>query len=129
MGLTPEQIAGLMAKKRTKGLYEEKLTFLYSDSDEAGVDVAETWPVEFGQKNATTLYQGFSNAAKKLDMEDAVDIVNRDGHVYILVKTRVAIVMAEADSGNASQNGNGPAVEDNSEPVEADASDVGEELV
>jgi hypothetical protein len=102
MGLTPEEIAGLMAKKRTKGLYEEKLVFLYNDTDEAGVDVAETWPVEFGAKTATTLYQGFSNAAKKLDMEDSVDIVNRDGHVFILVKSRVALVLADMDT-----NGNG----------------------
>lgn len=94
MGLTPEQIKGLMAKKRTKGIYDERLMEVY-ESDEAGVDVAETWPVDFSEKNATTLYQGFSNAAKRLEMEDAVDIVNRDGHVFILVKTRVALVLAE----------------------------------
>lgn len=99
MALTPEQIAGLLAKKRVKGLYEEKLTELYSDSDEAGVDVAETW-LEFVGKNATTLYQGFNNAAKKLGLEDAVDIVNRDGHVFILVKTRVAVVMADLADNN-----------------------------
>jgi hypothetical protein len=105
MGLTNAQIAELMAKKRTKGVYEDKMTFLYTESDEAGVDVAETWPVEFGGKNATTLYQGFSNAAKKLELEDAVDIVNRDGHVFILVKTRVALVLA-VDADNSNGNGN-----------------------
>ena len=94
MGLTPEQIKGLMAKKRTKGIYDERLMEVY-ESDEAGVDVAETWPVDFSEKSATTLYQGFSNAAKRLEMEDAVDIVNRDGHVFILVKTRVALVLAD----------------------------------
>jgi hypothetical protein len=94
MGLTPEQIKGLMAKKRTKGIYDERLMEVY-ESDEAGVDVAETWPVDFSEKSATTLYQGFSNAAKRLEMEDAVDIVNRDGHVFILIKTRVALVLAE----------------------------------
>jgi hypothetical protein len=111
MGLTPDQIQGLLAKKRVKGLYEEKLTFLYSDSDEAGVDVKEQWPVEFGQKSATTLYQGFSNAAKKLDLEDAVDVINRDGHVFILVTTRANLVIAE----QAATNGDKPveAVEDN----------------
>ena len=101
MGLTQAQIAELMAKKRTKGVYDERLMEVY-ESDEAGVDVAEQWPIEFSGKNATTLYQGFSNAAKRLEMEDAVDIVNRDGHVFILVKTRVALVMADTTAnGNA----------------------------
>ena len=122
MGLTPQEIQSLMAKKRTKGLYEEKLTFLYSDSDEAGVDVKEQWPVEFGQKNATTLYQGFTNAAKKLDLEDAVDVINRDGHVFILVKTRVALVMQETPA-ISSENGNGPAEDSNGDDV------IAEELV
>lgn len=109
-GLTQEQIAELLAKKRTKGVYEAKLTELYSDSDEAGIDVAETWP-ELAGKNATTLYQGFNNAAKKLELEDAVDIVNRDGHVFILVKTRVAVVMA--------MNGNAATEETEVEDIEA----------
>jgi hypothetical protein len=115
MGLSPEQIQGLLAKKRVKGLYEEKLTFLYSDSDEAGVDVAETWP-EFAGKPATTLYQGFSNAAKKLNLEDAVDVINRDGHVFILVTTRATLVVAElAKEDTTSTNGSKPADADNSE--------------
>ena len=101
MALTPAQIAELMAKKRTKGVYEDKLNILYTESDEAGVDVAEQWPLEFSGKNATTLYQGFSNAAKKLEIEDAVDIVNRDGHVFILVKTRVALVLSDT-TGNGT---------------------------
>jgi hypothetical protein len=119
MGLTAEQIAGLMAKKRTKGVYEEKLNELYSDSDEAGVDVAETWPLEFAGKSATTLYQGFSNAAKKLEIDDAVDIVNRDGHVFILVKTRVALVLADTTANGHSEDSN---------EVEADAA-IAAELV
>jgi len=114
MGLSPEQIQGLLAKKRVKGLYEEKLTFLYSDSDEAGVDVAETWP-ELAGKPATTLYQGFSNAAKKLNLEDAVDVINRDGHVFILVTTRATLVvqeLAQQDNTAASTNGNHAATND-----------------
>lgn len=118
MGLSPEQIQGLLAKKRVKGLYEEKLTFLYSDSDEAGVDVKEQWPVEFGQKSATTLYQGFSNAAKKLDLEDAVDVINRDGHVFILVTTRANLVITEAAAAEASSNGNKPAEDSEAESSE-----------
>ena len=104
MGLTAEQIAGLMAKKRTKGVYEDKLNILYTESDEAGVDVAEQWPLDFSGKSATTLYQGFSNAAKKLEIDDAVDIVNRDGHVFILVKTRVALVLADTTSNGHSED-------------------------
>ena len=117
MALTPSQIAELMAKKRTKGLYEEKLTELYSDSDEAGVDVAEQW-MEFAGKNATTLYQGFTNAAKKLGLEDAVDVINRDGHVFILVKTRVALVISDLADTNGHADIDAEQVED-VEPVKA----------
>ena len=120
MALTPQEIANLMAKKRTKGLYEEKLTELYSDSDEAGVDVAEQW-IDFAGKNATTLYQGFSNAAKKLGLEDAVDIVNRDGHVFILVKTRVALVLSDLADTNGHADIDAEPIED-VEPVTASSS-------
>jgi len=97
MPLTREQVRELLAKKRVKGVYEDKLFFLLNDSDEPGVDVVETWPIEFTvitdgkrvPKTANTLYQGFRNASEKLKVEDQVDIINRDGHVYILVKSRV----------------------------------------
>jgi hypothetical protein len=98
MPLDKDMIASLYANRRTKGMYEDKLYFLMNESDEPGVDVAETWPTDFGKKQPTTLYQGFNNAAKKLEVDDQVDVVNRDGHVFILVKSRCELVLATDDT-------------------------------
>ena len=94
MALSADKIAELYANKRTKGLYVEKLTELM-ESDEPGVDPAEEWPMDFGKKNPTTLYQGFRNAAETLKIEDKVDVVQREGSVFILVKERCEVVVAE----------------------------------
>jgi len=109
MGLTIKEIQALRAKKRVKGLYEDKLYSLLNESDEPGVDVAETWPQEFTvvnpetgkreSKAANTLYQGFTNAAEKLQVDDQVDIMNRDGHVYIMVLSRIE----EAEAAEAAE--------------------------
>jgi len=126
MGLSSERIAELMAKKRTKGQYEDLLHFLMTESDEAGIDVQEQWPLELGAKNATALYQGFRNAAEKLEILDQLDILQRDEHVMILVKTRVALMFGEdADVTDSTDEDNTDEesttdVED-SEPVTASA--------
>lgn len=101
MALTHEQIRSVYAKRRVKGEYEEKLTELY-ESDEPAVDVAESWPANFASKNAGTLYQGFQNAAKKLEIADAVDILNRDGHVFIMVKSRCEEIVEDQMNGNGA---------------------------
>jgi len=96
MGLSNDKIAELYANKRTKGLYEEKLAVFMTESDEAGIDPAETWPMDFGKKQASTLYQGFRNAADKLKVADQLDILQRDEHVFILNKARVELALAAA---------------------------------
>jgi hypothetical protein len=53
---------------------------------------------------------GRSLQAKKLNLEDAVDVINRDGHVFILVTTRAKLVVAELAT---STNGDKPAAEAN----------------
>lgn len=92
MGLSNDQIAALYAKRRVKGLYEDKLMELM-ESDEPAIDPADSWPVEFSNKSATTMYQGFNNAAKKLNLADDVDVIQRDGAVFIAVKTRIAHIL------------------------------------
>ena len=96
MALTPEQIADILGNRKTKGLYEEKLQ-VYLDSDDAAIDVAEQWPLDFGKKSASSMYQSFGNAAKKLGVADVLDIVNRDGHLFILHKDRVELALADAE--------------------------------
>ena len=116
MGLTIEQIRALRAKKKVKGIYEDKLHQLLTESDEPGVDVAETWPEDFTfinddgervSKAANTLYQGFTNAASKLEVEDQVDIMNREGHVFIMVLSRIE----EAEAAEAAASNTKPVVE------------------
>ena len=113
-----------MAKKRTKGQYEDLLHFLMTESDEAGIDVQEQWPLELGAKNATALYQGFRNAAEKLEILDQLDILQRDEHVMILVKTRVALMFGDEaediteDIDEATEDTNSESIE-SAEPVTA----------
>jgi len=120
MGLTLEQIMELQSKKRIKGLYEDKLYDLMNKSDEPGIDPAEEWPLDFGQKQASTLYQGFRNAAEKLQIADQVEILQRDNHVFILVKSRVALALLPSDetNGDTASDVSDESVE-NTEPVTA----------
>jgi hypothetical protein len=106
MGLTAEQIQGLYAKRRVKGLYALRLNELM-ESDEPGVDPMEQWPVDFGGKNATTIYQGFRNAAEKLgyslEADGQLDIMQRDEHVFILVTERCQLVLNEDEAEPATK--------------------------
>jgi hypothetical protein len=75
-GLDDAMIQELLGKSRTRNAYGPKLADFY-ESDEAAINVAETWPVEFGKKAPATLAQGFNIAADKADMKDKVQIINR----------------------------------------------------
>lgn len=93
-GLTGAEIFELVGKARTKGVYGLKL-LEFAQSDEAAINPADVWPLEFGSKEATTLYQGFNLAIKRAKMEDDIHILQSDGNVYILHKERVEIVKAQ----------------------------------
>lgn len=97
-GLDLTDIQALMATSRSRNTYGPKL-MEFIESDEAAIDVAEVWPTEFGGKESTTLYQGFTLAARKAEVADTVAIKNSDGHCYILHNERVKLI---------SQNGNAP---------------------
>src|SRR5215471_831200 len=120
MSLSKERIAELMAKKRTKGQYEDLLHILM-ESDEAGVDVQEQWPLELSAKNATALYQGFRNAAEKLEILDDLDILQRDEHVMILVKSRVALMFGDDTDITSDEDTDSEATVEDSEVVIATA--------
>lgn len=82
-GLDLTQIQELMGKGRLRGAYHDKFED-FINSDESAVDVAEAWPLEFGQKVATTLYQGFNNVVSKAGLGDTVKVINREGKVYLV---------------------------------------------
>lgn len=102
MPLSQDKILELYANRRTKGLYEEKLAEKNA-TDEPGFDPREDYPALFGKKNATTLYQGFRNAAEKLDLEDQVEVIQRDGNVFILFKSRVEPMLLESLGVNGDE--------------------------
>lgn len=95
MALTPEQVQALYAKRRTRGAYAEILAEALANSDENGFAVKATFP-QFAEKPATTLYQGFRNAADKLKISDNVDILNSDDEVFVIFKDRVSLVQNAA---------------------------------
>lgn len=86
MPMTPDQIRAVYAKRRTKGLYLDKLA-LFIESGEGGVSVKEEWATEFADKKATSLKQGFENAKAKNTAPEgsqAVDIIVDGEDVYLL---------------------------------------------
>src|SRR5215831_8195262 len=101
MALSQDKIAKLYANRRQKGIYEERLVELM-ESDEPGADAHEDWPRDFvpggEKKSASTLYQGFNNAAKKLGIDGQIDVISRDGSVFIIVKDRVEGYESDEDT-------------------------------
>jgi len=97
-GLAFDKIQELMGKGRLVGVYP-RCTQEFVDSDDPGVDVQEAWPMEFGKKNATTLYQGFRSVVTKDDeLAKTILVKQDDGHVYLMHTGRIA-VMKEKNGG------------------------------
>src|SRR5262245_61537901 len=88
-GLDAARIAELRKGRRARNVYGPRLVD-FMESDEAGVIPAETWPLDFEGKNASSIYQSFRKAAKDLDILDDLDIGQNDGTVFILHKERAA---------------------------------------
>lgn len=98
-GLPSDLITSLMAKSRQHNAYGPKL-LEFVNSDEAAINPAETWPLEFSGKKATTLYQGFRTAAEKANLSDQILIKQSDDNVFLLHKERVTLVL-EATASEA----------------------------
>lgn len=97
-GLSADIISQLMANSRSKNTYGPKL-IEFVESDEAAINPAEVWPIEFGKKEASTLYQGFLGAAKKADLTETVMVKQSDGMVFLLHKERVTgLLTADAEA-------------------------------
>lgn len=84
-GLTPEQIAALLGKTRTKGQYIIYLNqFVASGMD--GVCANEQW-VDLKDKKASTLKQGFENAKDNKDAAEGsenVKVISNEDLVYLI---------------------------------------------
>lgn len=85
-GLTPEQIQALLGSTRTKGLYLAKIN-QFVESGEAGIAVAEEWPMEFAEKAYATVKQGFENAKNSknyVGQPDQVKVIVNEEKVYLI---------------------------------------------
>jgi hypothetical protein len=118
MGLSNDKILALYSDRRQKGIYGARLGEAI-ESDEAAFNPREAWPLDFSKKSATTLYQGFRNAADKLDkgIAEDIDVIQRDGEVYVCFKSRIALILNEStqvdedESDDNSNSGDEPELE------------------
>lgn len=106
MPLSQDKVNELLAKRRKKGVYEERLVEAV-ESDEMGFDAHDDWPEDFApggvKKSATTIYQGFRNAAEKLGILDTeIEVVQRDGSVFLLIKSRTNGVNTASEESESS---------------------------
>ena len=93
-GLSADVISQLMANSRSKNTYGPKLVE-FVNSDEAAINPADVWPIEFGKKESSTVYQGFLAAIKKADLTEAVMVKQSDGMVFLLHKERTNLLLTE----------------------------------
>jgi len=101
-GLTLDEINKIVNSGKTKNQYGPQLAIFLNDSDQAGINVRETWPDKYNEKDVTALYQGFVNASKKANVEDLVRVIRRDEDVFLIHKQRAALLQATI----TTQNGN-----------------------
>lgn len=92
-GLDPDLITSLMSKGRQRNAYGPKLMEWIENSDEAAINPKEVWPLEFGQKNASTLYQGFMTAIKNADLTNLVLVKKVEEDIFLLHKERVELLL------------------------------------
>jgi hypothetical protein len=91
-GLSSDFINELMAGAKTRAYGPKLLEFM--ESDEAGCNPRDNWPLEFGDKTATALMQSFKNAAKKAGIEEQLTFIKRENDVFIIHNERAAVATA-----------------------------------
>lgn len=96
--LSMDEITKLVAGGRARNAYGPKLASFY-EGDDAAINPAEFWPVEFGAKEASTLYQGFLGAIKKADLEGKVVVKQSDGKVFLMNMEKINAIMAAQLNG------------------------------
>lgn len=93
--LPNDMIAELMANTKTKGVYGQKLVE-FCDSDEPAINPRESWPIEFGTKNANSVYQSLNTNIKKAKLEDVLQAKMYDGECFLIHKERIIVHLTKA---------------------------------
>ncbi len=100
-GLEDADILALMAT-RTRNQYAPKaVEFL--KSDEKAINVKDVWPLEFGEKSAASLYQGFKTAVSKDDaVKDLIFVKKHEDNVFLINTEKLEMIrnaaVEEADA-------------------------------
>jgi hypothetical protein len=93
-GISVDLIAELMANSRNRNVYGPKL-IEFMESDEAGINPAEVWPLECNGK-ASSVYQGFITAVKKAELQDVVMVKRHEESVFLIHRERAGLAVTEA---------------------------------
>lgn len=96
-GLTAEEIQALLGRSRTKGQYVVRLNE-FVGTGEMGINVRETW-VEFADKQASTLKQGFDNARDNKEAAEGTDqvkVIKQEDDVFL-----INLAVAASELGDA----------------------------
>jgi len=91
-GMPMDEIFGVMSQTRTKGGYIPVIQ-AFEDSDEAMINVKDNFPL-IADKNATTIYQGLTNAINKLGLDETVKVKKLGEVVYLAHTERLEILKA-----------------------------------
>lgn len=94
-GLDAGKIAFLMANTRTRNAYGPKV-LAFAESDEAAINPVDVWPIDFGGKNVSTLYQGFRKAVTDASLEDTILVKRHEDMIFLLHKERATLVAQDA---------------------------------
>ena len=96
-GLDASMIKSLMAQSRSRDTYGPKL-LEFVESDEAGINPRDVWPLEFGEKKSSALYQGFNTAVKSAKLGEVVRVLQRDDNVFLLHNERMRVMVERAEA-------------------------------
>jgi hypothetical protein len=96
-GLDPNQLAEVMAGARGRGIYGPRLKD-FMESDEAAIEPAAVWPMDFEGKAASSLYQSFKAAAEKAKIDDEIRLLSTGGKFYLIHNERANALREEAEA-------------------------------
>jgi hypothetical protein len=103
--MTDEEILEAYAGKSTRGVYELRLVE-FAAMDEAGIEPSKQWPLDFSDKTASALVQSFRNAIAKNELEGQIELVQREGRVFLFSTERIRILKERKAAEAAASNGN-----------------------
>jgi hypothetical protein len=92
-GLSISEVRDLLSKGKSRNIYGP-CVLEFINSDEAGVNPREAWPINFETTKASAMYQSFNKAVKDANLEDVVQVKQHDSECFLIHKERYALAVA-----------------------------------